>query len=239
MTTPKYPYPGDLQAAAEYLYNQSYHLRRLRTNFRRFDKVVQSKTHGVDGEFAQWIQHMFTHTLCLAVRRLLDGRRDVISLRKLMQRIRSKAGDFTRERWCSAWMDGVPEPAHLDDQPEEHREYLRQHSKERWERHANEYFDKFAPGSARALDPDLVLRDEQTLDADCEKIEDMVNAYIAHDAKEKPVGLPTYGELDAAVDLVVNLVEKYYSLFHQTIPSDTEDLDAWKNRPSFPFPDQD
>lgn len=238
MGDPRYPFPGKLQNAAEYLYQQIYALRSLRRNFRRFDLVVQSKPHGVDGEFARWIQHMFTHTLCVAVRRLVDDHHDVVSLRKLMQEIRRCASEFSREKWTRAWMHDVPVAANIDDQPADQREFLVENSKRRWAAHSDRYFDKFAPDGKRALDPEVVTKDEQALDAACQQVEDMVNAYIAHDAKEKPHKLPTYGDLDAAVDLLVGLAEKYYSLFHQTVPDDSEDLDSWKNRPDFPFPER-
>ncbi len=233
------PFPGELQKHAEHMYEQVFSLRSMRENFRRFDRVVRSKPHGVDGEFHRWIMHMYTHTLCLSLRRLVDDDERTHSLRNLMDDIRERANEFTRERWLAAWMHGVLAPRTPDNLSAADRAWLEELSRDKWKKRAEEYFDKFAPDGRPDLDPAGVAQDEAELVHAMKVVQAMVNSYIAHDSKKKPQRLPTWGELDATIDLAVRMVEKYYSLFHQTFPSNEETLDAWKNRPGFPFPDSD
>ena len=79
---------------------------------------------------------------------------------------------------------------------------------------ADEDFDRFAAVGAKHIDPSLVAADLRRLKEATTRCEDFADKRLAHHDKRDPKQLPTYNELDAAVDLLDQLYCRYFLLFH-------------------------
>ncbi|MDP3798839.1 MAG: hypothetical protein Q8R06_17120 [Polaromonas sp.] len=75
-------------------------------------------------------------------------------------------------------------------------------------------FDRFAPAGAKHIDPILVEADLQRLREATAKCEEFADRRLAHHDKRDPKQLPTYNELDVAIDLLDQLYCRYFLLFH-------------------------
>ena len=128
----------------------------------------------------------YAATQAVAVRRQLDRRRDVVSLWRLLDEMARHPEVMTRDRHVALW-DG-------DDA-----------------RHANANFDRFS-GGADQIAVDRIRADQRVLEATGESVKRYVDEAIAHTALVATPTIPTYDDLNVAIDIVAELVKKYASL---------------------------
>jgi hypothetical protein len=87
-----------------------------------------------------------------------------------------------------------------------------------FEYEAHQKFDRFTaqPGDER-IDRQAVRADIQTLQQIGDVVQQYVNEVIAHAADETTHEVPTYADLNAAIDQIGELVRKYASLLKAEI----------------------
>lgn len=146
-----------------------------------------------------------------AVRRQLDRRAGTVSLRRLLDDIAQNPGFVTRDRHIAAWHEQAGEPAgggaaEAEALPEELRL-----------RDANRNFDRFAGAGRDTIDRALVRADVDELERAGEVVKGYVDEAIAHMALNPENSVPTYGDLNTAMDRVAELVQKYASLLNAEI----------------------
>jgi hypothetical protein len=138
--------------------------------------------------FAVW----YATTQAVAVRRQLDRHRRVISLRRLLDEIATHPHVASRARHVARWMEG---------------------DGDQFEAEAHNNFDRFAGGRDRdQVDVALVLADIAELRAAGDVVERYTHDYVAHMAAEPISQVPTFVELNAAIDQIGALAQKYASL---------------------------
>ena len=130
------------------------------------------------------------------VRRQLDRDTRSVSLWRLLTDMADQPGVMTRERHVSLWFDAG------DDERE--RDYKK--------RSGSENYDKFAGGGNDVIAPERTLEDRERLEGLAEPVTVFVNKRVAHRDEENLPAAPTFGELDAAVDELGELLKKYVSL---------------------------
>lgn len=140
---------------------------------------------------------MYVDAASFAVRRQADKRKDVVSLRRLLGLLEKYADEFTRDRFIRRWApDQTIDAFGL--------------------REANGVFDQFtATDGDRAVSKRRIQADREMLEARTSPIHRYVDTYLAHDGVEKSP-IPTYGELDEAIDCIGEMLKRYYLLLAQT-----------------------
>lgn len=139
----------------------------------------------------------------LSIRRQLDVRGDTVSLRRLLADIARHPRVASRERHVSIWIDNG----------------VNQVLKE--EAHRN--FDRFSGDRGRDwIDATLVRADVEKLRAVGAVAERYANEVLAHTALRQTHSVPTYADLNAAIDQIGALVKKYASLLTATVLTQLE-----------------
>lgn len=141
--------------------------------------------------FYTWMGSVYAAAASIGIRRQIDERKDVISFYRLLFEIRRKPEVLSRKRYVS-----------LYSEPE-----IRA-------RVADRHFDRFAGRGKPHVDPRIVGKDITDLTAITSKIKDYANERVAHIGKKGPKIVPTYKDLDECIDVMENLLIKYWALFH-------------------------
>lgn len=74
-------------------------------------------------------------------------------------------------------------------------------------------FAQFAQKDAEYVDPDMVQQDLHKLQELGDPVENLADRQIAHYDKRPAKNIPSFGELDACIDFLAELTEKYWLLF--------------------------
>jgi hypothetical protein len=135
--------------------------------------------------FGQW----YAESQMAAVRRQVDRRQDTVSLWRLLDEIARYPEVMTRTRHVALW------DADEDLQAQAHQS-----------------FDQFAGAGRERLDPASVRADRDRLRKEATIVVNHANEVIAHAAEKRTSQVPTYGEMNDAIDEIGSLVQKYRSL---------------------------
>lgn len=96
---------------------------------------------------------------------------------------------------------------------------------------ANETFTKLAdPHESGHLDPELIKADQQKLSAVAGKIEHYVNQHVAHTQANPTASIPTFADLNDAVESLCEMLTKYTLLLTQASRARCEPVfqEAWE-----------
>lgn len=142
----------------------------------------------------RWLVRIYIQAVSVGVRRQTDGRQDVLNLRRLMQDVQRNPEALSRDAWLATWGEIGPREREL----------------------ANEDFDAFSAGGDH-VDPEMVRADIAALGEAVEQARVFVNNQVAHLNSERALGRVEFeslslDELDAALDQIGRLHEKYYLL---------------------------
>jgi hypothetical protein len=141
-----------------------------------------------DSTFLFWVRFSYARSQAIGVRRIADKRSDVVSLARLIDRVRRHPTVLSRERYVAARSD--------DDRV-----------------YAERAFDDVAAGDGTFIDPRIPAQDFKDLQAKTEAVRDWVNKSVAHlTAKEQPGEAPPLQAVHDAVDDVADLYLKYAGL---------------------------
>lgn len=140
--------------------------------------------------FYTWMGSVYAVVASIGIRRQIDKRKDVISFYRLLFEIRRKPEVLSRKRYVSLYRE-----------PE-----IRA-------RGADRHFDRFAGRGKPHVDPRIVEKDITDLTAITSKIKDYANERVAHFGKTGPKMVPVYKDLDECIDVMEDLLIKYWALF--------------------------
>jgi hypothetical protein len=151
-------------------------------------QAVELPASGIFDAFGVW----YATTQATAVRRQLDHDPRSVSLWGLLDDIARNPQVASRQRHVARWLEGGPDG--------------------QLEAEGHDSFDLFAGGRDQdQIDPDLVRVDIAELEAAASAVREYTNKAIAH----TDVGahqVPTFVELNAAIDQIGVLAQKYASL---------------------------
>lgn len=159
-----------------------------------------------ESSFFPALSRWYVTTQAVAIRRQVDTRRDVVSLLRLIKDVAAHPDVMTRERHVALWGDDS------DLQHEGHRN-----------------FDRLSGGADRI--PKRAMRaDSDRLIETSRPVEVLVNEAYAHRRERPRNEKVTYAQLNAAIDVIGELLRKYTSLirasaFATLVPVDQGD---WK-----------
>jgi len=151
----------------------------------------------------------YVSTQGAAVRRQVDRRKGTVSLRRLLEDIAWHPEVATRDRHLAQWND-------LSWGPDLAR--------------ANRTFDGVAGAGRDRIDPARVRGDVTRLVKASDVVKTYVDETIAHAADESKTGVPTYADLNAAIDVFAEIVGHYSLLLTASTIMQFEPViqDDWK-----------
>lgn len=126
-----------------------------------------------------------------ALRRLVDRDARTLSLTRLLDEIAAHPHVMSRDRHVALWAT----PAGVWD-----------------ERHGEENYAPFADASGERIDVAAVHADSRSASDAVVRIREYVNQRIAHRDLEPIAEVPTWGEINGAIDALGALVNKYANL---------------------------
>ena len=141
--------------------------------------------------FFDWMASGYVASTVMAVRRHVDPDSDASSLIALLREIRKRPELLSRERHVGRYY----EVGGSEFQKVGHRE-----------------FDRFAGDAGAHVDPRLVQDDITGLQRMTEHLERYATKRVAHLDAKGPDRIPTFGELDQAIDLLEALVKRFSKL---------------------------
>jgi hypothetical protein len=136
-------------------------------------------------------------TQAMGVRRQTDLGRDAVSLARLLTNMAEHPQVMTRERFLALWDDD---------------EYD--------QRRGNEEFDNYAGRGSDVIPAERYQADLDRFQEIARPTKDYVDRLVAHNDQRELDSVPTFDELNAAIDLLEELLNKYMVLLKSTsVPS--------------------
>lgn len=161
--------------------------------WQRYIEILNSnETLREAGLFHQWLTENYAAAQVLAVRRQVDRRRGVVSMRRLLEAIASQSAAISRERFVRISFGGNEKLA------------------ARWVE------DLFEASSLRAQ---VVHDDVLRLDAVSDDVRAYGNARLAHWSQQPWSASVTYGQLHMAIDTLGSLLGRYSGLLFGPVQS--------------------
>lgn len=180
----------------ERIYNETVTLFAYRSFYRGLAEITQANDEIPASSFFDALGAWYATTQVMAVRRQTDTGRDAVSLARLLTNMADNPQVMTRERFLSLWGE------------EEH-----------WRRRANEQYDRYAAG-ADPIPAENYRADFDRFQEATRPVKDYVDRLVAHNDQRELSRPPTWNELNAAIDLLEEMLNKYMVLLTATgIPS--------------------
>lgn len=167
--------------------------------WREVRDALLADTEATSDTFLASYTRQYVGSSAMAVRRLADPNakdNDSHSIGALIDDIGKQPGVMTRERWVSR--DREPDPRPGAD--EELRKLLARN------------FDKTFGDGSGGLDPGKVAADLATLKARSEAVAAFASRTVAHIDRRGMEELPTFDDLDKAIDVVGEMYKRYFLL---------------------------
>ncbi len=140
--------------------------------------------------FVEFLQDSYAITQAVAIRRLSENNKDSVSLGRLLAEIRSEPDLLTRDLYIKV-SGGDDHDASF----------------------AGSYFEQeFGGSTVDRLDPAVIEGDLQILGQSTQTVRHYVDKHVAHHDKNPAAQLPTYSEIDHAIDQICDLFRRYVSL---------------------------
>lgn len=162
--------------------------------FREFMSIMKTNPQLPENNyFIVWIWENYLYNAAIGVRRFVDKDTRSVSLYLLLMDIKENPEILSRERYTVLFKDS----GFADDY-----------------NYINQCFDKLVGEGKDHIDPADVEGDIKRLIKITEVLRTYVNKTVAHFDKEKLKKLPKIKDLDDSIDLLVELVQKYFAIFH-------------------------
>jgi len=166
--------------------------------FWRLQKIVESnKNIQLPAELHNWIADNYVAKVTTGIVRMTDHHKGTISLYWLIKGIENNPDVITREYFMSQW----------------HNEFLKKMGT------ADRTFDMFAKVGEQRVDPERLMMDLRNLDEQTCFVKDFRDQWVAHfDSKRKIERMPTFGDVDDALDTIDRVWCKYSLLLTCSAP---------------------
>jgi len=181
----------------EQVYAETVTLFSYRSYYRGVGEITRGNPNVPPSSFFTAFGTWYVTTQVIAVRRQIDLDPQAVSLARLLSNMRDNSGVMSRVRFGA--MSG----------PEEH-----------WQQRAHQTYDKFAGRGADAISADRYQADLDELQTLTAPIKKYVDRVVAHTDQRELTELPTYEDLNAALELLGWMLNKYMVLLKDTsVPS--------------------
>jgi hypothetical protein len=168
-------------------------LLRHQATWESFRKaVVNSKVATANPYFPMWVSELYSATVAIGIRRMVDDDDRTGSLVQLLQKMQAAPEKLTRE-W---FIGGVELPLAQD---------------------LDQTFTIYGdPRQTGFFDPAVAREDLEKLRAISGRVRKYVNQHVAHAQRTRSADIPTYGDVHAVLDHLLELVHKYTLLLRHS-----------------------
>lgn len=181
----------------EKVYNETVTLFSYRSFYRGVSEMTQNNSNIPASSFFDALGSWYATTQSIAVRRQTDLDNNAVSVARLLSNMAANPNVLTRSRFTALFDD------------EGH-----------WQRKANGEYDKYAGDGADTITVDRYQADLDEFLKVAQPIKDYVDRMVAHTDQRELTDLPTYEDLNGAIDLLEWLLNKYMVLLTATgVPS--------------------
>jgi hypothetical protein len=186
----------------EVIQGEIYELLMLRYVFGETQKIIKANPKiQIDGYFYEWLAIAYSKTASVGVRRQLDCDSSVITLGRLLSEIQQSPTLLTLERFEGMYTHG-----------QSNRTKKQRMLYELQRRQAQKDFKQFSGKLMKHVNPALVCKDLILLSLVVEPIRKYVNKRVAHRDRKQFSSIPTFPDLDKAIDSMFNTFKKYMLL---------------------------
>jgi hypothetical protein len=191
----------------ERIYDETVALFAYRSFYRGLAEITEANEEIPPTSFFDALGAWYATTQAMAVRRQTDTGADAVSLAKLLVNMGVHPHVMNRDRFLSLWGD------------EEH-----------WQMRGSEQFDKYVGDGGDQIAKEYYEADLERFQRTAQPIKDYVDRLVAHNDQRELSRLPTWAELNDAIDLLEEMLNKYMVLLKATsVPSaDPVHQEDWK-----------
>ena len=177
--------------------------------FQETQRVIARKQK-LEGVFVRWLRINYVNTVALGIRRQLDTDPKTVSLANLLRSLIAKPNVITRERYLAVATSVPPDLLR-------YRRRRRTAGFVQWMDSvaAHSFFDKVAAPNSDHVSREVIGSDLKLLQQRGMRVERFATKRLAHYDITPPAAVK-YEEIDAALDTLDDLLEKYNSLIHPT-----------------------
>lgn len=174
----------------ESIYIEITNLSRYRYIFREVQKIINNNPKiQKPSVFYEYFGVSYSALIFMGIRRQVKTDKNSISFARLLEEIIETPDILSRTRYVSLYK--VSPVKHL----------------------ADEYFDKFYGKGKNYVDPELFIKDLNDLQKKAKLCECFTDKTIAHRDIKEPKTIPTFKDVNDCIDLLEELMKKYYALF--------------------------
>lgn len=164
-------------------------LARYRETWRVVNDLAQtSSAINEQPYFVGWIAELYGSALALGVRKMVDDDPRAASLFMLLEKIAQRPQKLTRAWYCSGVYEGLVEMMDLG-----------------FTRDAD-------PKGIGHIDPDVLHDDQKRLQDAASRVTHYVNQHVAHAQAKQNAPIPTFSDLNSAIDVLNDIFVKYTRL---------------------------
>jgi hypothetical protein len=166
-------------------------------------------------EFYRWMRDMYVSGISMAIRRLTDDHTRSVSFFRFLKLVKGNPGLVSRRRYRKLFKDD-------DVFVEQLRELGLEND------YPNDDYTRLVGGGKQPT-PDQVQAELDEMRRLTEKIVALADTTVAHHDRERPAELPTFADVEVAIQLFERLLKRYRLLFDATsMSTDTTFQYDWK-----------
>jgi len=155
----------------------------FRSTWLTVGQIVRANSNIPPSHFFAYMASIYGTSQALALRRLTDERKDVVSLARLVMDLKRHASQLTLEWWLTL-QDG----SEVSD------------------------FRQFTKAGMNHFDPAIADEDLTLLRQAVAPVRTYVDHHLAHHDRDPTKSIPTFGDIHAALDSVGGVFRRYYAL---------------------------
>lgn len=141
-------------------------------------------------QFYDWMQEAYVTDMAIGIRKMVDWDKRTVSFVRLLQEIEDHPEVITRRRFVSVYKSFMKTFGHKD-------------------------FEKFSKPGASMIDRSIIRRHRQSLIKSQKKLRIFVNTHVVHIGRFRMKKLPTFDQLNTALDQLEQLTKTYALLLNQ------------------------
>jgi hypothetical protein len=195
---------ADYAKAKAWLGTLTSQVLRLRQDERIWEEVQEMVKNNADlpkpSAFYDWMKDMYVSGMAMAVRRQTDDDNRSVSFFRFLKLLKGNPSLVSRRRYRALF------PAH-DDFVEQLRELGLKKD------YIDANYDQLVGAGKVQPTPEDIQAEIDELERVTKKVVTLADKVIAHHDEKKPLDLPTFAEVSAAITYLEALVQRYKSLF--------------------------
>jgi AbiU2 len=180
---------NELNSELDVIYDEVSSLRVDQHIFWELQEIIRANpTINVASEFYLWMGRAYAASMSAAIRRQVDERRDTVSFVRFLRRLARQPGVITRERYKSLSTTAPEDYMDAD-------------------------FDRLVGIGTDTISSTEIQKEIEGLISKADVLKKYTDSIIAHCGKTRPTIIPTFRDVDEAIEVLEKLLKRYFVLF--------------------------